>query len=272
MLKPTEFIDAYANTGAAKCAGSVKKLLLLSLLSGFVLGTAGTAASTASFAFENVSAAKLINAFIFAFGLIVIIYTGAELFTGNCLIAISVLEKRVTALSMLRNLALVYLGNFIGCALVAWCCAATLRFDAGGGLLAVSTIKTAAAKCSLSFSNAFILGIFCNALVCLGVVCGVTAKSAAGKAVGAYLPVCIFVICGFEHSIANMYYIPAGLFANSVPAYAEAAAMAGVDTAALTWANFAVRNLIPVTLGNIVGGAGLGALLWGANHGGKETK
>ena len=272
MLKPTEFIDAYANTGAAKCACSVKKLLLLALLSGFILGTAGAAASTASFAFENVAAAKLINAFIFAFGLIVIIYTGAELFTGNCLIAISLLEKRVTALSMLRNLVIVYLGNFAGCALVAWCCVVTERFDLAGGALAVSTIKTAVAKCSLSFSDVFILGIFCNALVCLGVVCGVTAKSAAGKAVGAYLPVCIFVICGFEHSIANMYYIPAGLFANALPVYGEAAAKAGVDTAALTWANFAVNNLIPVTLGNIVGGAGLGALRWGANHAGKETK
>lgn len=272
MLKPSDFLEAYSNAGKAKCASSTKRLLLLALLSGFILGTAGAGASTASFAIENVSAAKLINAFIFAFGLIVIIYTGAELFTGNCLISISVLEKRVSIPAMLRNLVIVYLGNFIGCALVAWCCVVTLRFDLGGGALAVSTIKTAAAKCSLSFSNAFIMGIFCNALVCLGVVCGVTAKSAAGKAVGAYLPVCIFVICGFEHSIANMYYIPAGLFANSVPAYAEAAAKAGIDTAALTWANFAVKNLIPVTLGNIVGGAGLGALLWGANHGGKETK
>lgn len=265
MLKPIEFIQAYSTAGQAKCASSAKRLLLLALLSGFILGCAGAAASTASFSFDNVSAAKLINAFIFAFGLIVIIYTGAELFTGNCLIAISVLEKRVTIPEMLRNLVIVYLGNFIGCALVAWCCAATLRFDAGGGLLAVSTIKTAAAKCSLSFSNAFILGIFCNALVCLGVVCGVTAKSAAGKAVGAYLPVCIFVICGFEHSVANMYYIPAGLFANSIPAYAQTAAKAGVDISALTWLNFAVKNLVPVTLGNIVGGAGLGALLWSCN-------
>lgn len=272
MLKPSEFIEAYSNAGQLKCSSSTKRLILLALLSGIILGCAGAAASTASFAVENVSMSKLLNALIFAFGLIVIIYTGAELFTGNCLIAISTLEKRVTVASMLRNLVIVYLGNFVGCALVAYCCVVTLRYDIGGGALAVSTIKTAAAKCSLSFSSAFILGIFCNALVCLGVVCGVTAKSAAGKAVGAYLPVCLFVICGFEHSVANMYYIPAGLFANAVPTYAKAAAEAGVDTAALTWANFAIKNLVPVTLGNIVGGAGLGALLWGANHVGKETK
>jgi formate/nitrite transporter FocA (FNT family) len=106
------------------------------------------------------------------------------------------------------------------------------------------------------------LGVLCNVLVCLGVLCSLSAKDTTGRILGAYLPVAFFVICGFEHSIANMYYIPAGLFATNVPAYAAKAMEAGVDVTALTWGNFFLSNLLPVTVGNILGGAGLGVLFW----------
>ena len=127
--------------------------------------------------------------------------------------------------------------------------------------LAVCTIRLGAGKCAMSFGKAFGLGILCNLLVCLGVMAANSAKDTAGRLLGAYLPVCFFVLCGFEHCIANLYYIGAALMAAAVPQYAALAAEAGVDLAPLTLAG-AAANLIPVTLGNIVGGLGLGLLLW----------
>ena len=106
------------------------------------------------------------------------------------------------------------------------------------------------------------LGVACNVLVCLGVLCAMTARDTTGKILGAYLPVALFVFCGFEHSIANLFYVPAGLFAKSIPTYAALAAESGLDLSALTWGHFLLNNLLPVTIGNILGGAGVGLLLW----------
>ncbi len=227
-----------------------------------LIAFAAAASATAAHSVPNEGLARLTTAAIFAFGLGMVVLIGAELFTGSCLITASVLDKRVALGTMLKNWAFVYLGNFIGSIAVAAGCAffGQYRYSAGG--LAVSTIKTAAAKCALPFENALVLGIFCNVLVCLGVLLALSAKDTGGKIIGAYLPVFFFVVSGFEHSVANMYYIPAGLFALQNPVYAQLAAAAGADVSLLTWGNFVFRNLLPVTLGNIIGGAALGVLLW----------
>ncbi len=120
-------------------------------------------------------------------------------------------------MGLLRNLSIVYVGNFIGSLLTAAACAYSGQLDMSSGALAVFTIKLAAAKCSLRFGKAVILGIMCNILVCTSVACALCAKSLPGRAIGAHLPTCFFVICGFEHCIANMYYIPAGLMALQCP-------------------------------------------------------
>ena len=135
------------------------------------------------------------------------------------------------------------------------------QLDYSAGALAVYTIRVGAAKCAMSFGNAFGLGILCNFLVCLGVLAANSAKDTAGRLLGAYLPVCFFVLCGFEHCIANLYYIGAALMAATVPEYAALAVEAGVDLSSLTLAG-AAANLIPVTLGNLAGGLGVGLLLW----------
>lgn len=266
MLNPSEFIESYASIGAAKARRSALSLLLLGVLAGLLLGSAGAAATAASFAIENTSLAKLVCGLLFPFGLIMIILTGAELFTGNCLITISVLDGRAKLSGMLRNLFLVYVGNFIGSVMLAAACAYSGHMDMAGGALALQAMRTAAAKCSLSFGKALLLGILCNILVCAAVVCSLSAKSISGRVLGAYFPITLFVICGFEHSVANMYYIPAGLFARTVPKYAELAASAWLDLSALGWEPFLVNNLLPVTLGNIIGGAALAALLWVCNR------
>ena len=117
-------------------------------------------------------------------------------------------------------------------------------------------ISTAASKTALPFGDAFLKGIACNFLVCIAVwIAGFVAKTVGGKLAGLFFPIMIFVVSGFEHSIANMYYIAAGLFARTNEAYASAAAAAGIDCSGLSWGSFFARNLLPVTLGNIVGGA-----------------
>lgn len=163
-----------------------------------------------------------------------VVIMGAELFTGNCLIGISLLDKKCVLGEMLRSWVIVYLANFAGSLLVAGGCAWFGQMDLGGGQLAVYTMKVAAAKCALPFQNALVLGFFCNLLVCLGVLMSLSAKDSAGKILCAYLPVAFFVMCGFEHCVANMYYIPAGLMAKTVPAYVELAGEMGVDLTALT--------------------------------------
>ena len=162
---------------------------------------------------------------------------------------------------LLRNWALSYLGNILGAGLVAALCVFCGQLDYSAGALAVYTIRVGAAKCAMSFGNAFGLGILCNFLVCLGVLAANSAKDTAGRLLGAYLPVCFFVLCGFEHCIANLYYIGAALMAATVPEYAALAVEAGVDLSSLTLAG-AAANLIPVTLGNLAGGLGVGLLLW----------
>lgn len=163
---------------------------------------------------------------------------------------------------MLRNWLLVYIGNFIGSALIAALCNAGGQLGRSNGLLAAYTIKVAAAKCSLTFPSAVMLGILCNILVCLGVLCSLSAKDTPGRIMGAYLPVAFFAVGGFEHCVANMYYIPAGLFALRNPAYAQNALEAGVDVSRLTWSNFFAANLLPVTLGNIIGGMTVALVMW----------
>jgi len=259
---PAEFVENYEALGEKKANTPALKLFLLGILAGLLIGFAGVTTNTASHAFDNVSVIRTISGLLFPFGLVMVILVGTELFTGNCLITISVLSNRTTALKMLRNLGIVYFGNFIGAILLAVACAYFGQFNYSHGELAVYTIKVATAKCSLPFANAFVMGVLCNILVCVAVMCAMCAKDIAGKVLGAYVPICFFITCGFEHSIANMYYIPAGLFALSVPKYAELAAAAGMDVSNLTWSNFFVANLVPVTLGNIVGGVGFAVIMW----------
>ncbi len=262
LLSPAEVVAAYAGTGKKKCALPVLRAFLLAVLAGALIAFAGAATNTAAHSAGAVGTVRLICGLLFPFGLGIVILTGSELFTGNCLIAISVAEKAATLSGMLRNWCIVYLGNLVGSLAVAAGCAFTGQLDYSGGALALFTMKLAAGKCAISFQSGVVLGLFCNVLVCLGVLCAMTARDTAGKILGAYLPVALFVLCGFEHSVANMFYIPAGLFAKSVPAYAALAAEAGLDLSALTWGNFFLHNLLPVTLGNILGGAGVGLLLW----------
>ena len=257
---PLEITAKYSEAGACKAKRSTSMLIILGILAGALIALGSSATNTAVFGIEEVWTIKMICGLLFPFGLGMVVIMGAELFTGNCLIAISVLDKRCTFMEMIRSWIIVYLANLVGSLIVAAGCAFFGQLDLGGGALAVYTMKVAAAKCSIPFANGVVLGFFCNLLVCLGVLMTMSSKDIAGKIMGAFLPVSYFVMCGFEHCVANMYYIPAGLMAKA--AYPELAAASGLDLSALTVQNFLVGNLVPVTIGNILGGVALGVMMW----------
>ena len=259
---PKEITENYIGVGKVKCALPTSKMFVLAILAGMFIAFAGLGATTAAVSIPLASVGKFVGACIFPAGLIMVVIAGSELFTGNCLLVIPLLDKEVTLAKVLRNLGIVYVGNFVGSMIVAAGAAFSHQMALFGNGMAASVISTAVAKCSMPFGDAVIKGIFCNFLVCIAVWLGMAAKDAAGKVLGIFWPIMLFVLCGFEHSVANMYYIGAGLFAKTIPDFAAAATAAGMDMASLTWGNFILANLIPVTIGNIIGGAAVGAAYW----------
>lgn len=244
MFTPAEVAKNYITIGKGKANQTTLKMFLLAILAGAFIALAGAAAT-----FGNAYVNKVVGAAIFPAGLAMVLVAGSELFTGNCLLVIPLLEKEITFAQMLRNWLIVYIGNLVGGLLITSMAVCAGTFDS----VYEAVVNTAAAKVSLSFGAALLRGILCNFLVCLGVWMAFAAKSVGGKIAGLFFPVFVFVLCGFEHSIANMFYIPAGILE---------AARFDVAADGLSVYGMFVKNLLPVTLGNIIGGAGLGLLYW----------
>lgn len=246
-------------TGKSKLP--VVKMFLLGILAGAFIAFGAEASNLAAHNVTQVGIQRLIMGCVFPVGLIMVVLLGTELFTGNCMMVAAVADKRVKFAMLLRNWIVVYLGNLIGAALIVLLVSATGQLGYSSNGLAVLTIKIAAAKTGLSFGAAFAGGILCNVLVCIAVLLAMASKSIIGKVAGIWFPIMAFVLSGFEHSVANMYYIPAGIFASMNPAYAAAAQEAGVNMANLNALGF-LGNIVPVTLGNIVGGAAIALVMW----------
>ena len=246
-------------TGKSKLP--VVKMFLLGILAGAFIAFGAEASSLAAHNVTQVGIQRLIMGCVFPVGLIMVVLLGTELFTGNCMMVAAVADKRVKFAMLLRNWIVVYLGNLVGAALIVLLVSATGQLGSRSNGLAVLTIKIAAAKTGLSFGAALAGGILCNVLVCVAVLLAMASKSIIGKIMGIWFPIMAFVLSGFEHSVANMYYIPAGIFASMNPAYAAAAQEAGVNMANLNALGF-LGNIVPVTLGNIVGGAAIALVMW----------
>lgn len=262
MNAPAAVAANFINIGLNKTRLSLGKMLLLSIMAGMFIALAGLGAATAASCVGNPSLAKLISACVFPAGLTMVLLAGSELFTGNCLLVIPLLSRKITLAAMLRNWVVVYIGNLIGALLVAWLAVYSHQIGMFSDTLVVATMQTSAAKCGIAFSDAFLRGIACNFLVCIAVWIAAAATDVAGKIAGLYLPIMLFVLSGFEHSVANMYYGPVGILAKGVPEYAAAAQAAGVDLSRLSWGTFFAGNLLPVTLGNILGGLTVGIVYW----------
>ena len=258
-MNPAQILDVVVKTGQAKAGGTWKKLMLLGILAGAYIAFAGIASNTAAFNLlgeaETYGVGKVLSGTIFTGGLIMVVLAGGELFTGNTLILTAVLDKKIKLFRMIRNWIIVYIANFIGASFIAFLVNQTSLFDNGDGMLGAYTVTMAAGKVSGSFLHYLIAGLLCNWLVCLAVWISFGADSTIGKIFSMFFPIWIFVTSGFEHSIANMYFIPAGIFASADEAYVSLSGLSEDVLSQLTWGGMFLHNLIPVTLGNIIGGA-----------------
>lgn len=262
MLSTKEVMEKYVSLGENKVNTPFLKTLLLAVIAGFFIALAGVGANAAIATIENPSIAKLISAVVFPAGLSMVSCAGCELFTGDSLIVISLLDKKIKFSSMLKCWIIVYIGNLIGSVLIALLASASKQLSLYDSKLAVMTISIAVKKTSLSFSQGLFLGIGCNFLVCIAVLIALSANSTADKIAGVFFPILLFVVSGFEHSVANMYYIPAGIIAKMNPEYLRLAVEKGIEVDRLNISSFLLKNLLPVTIGNLIGGTLVGLLYW----------
>ncbi len=267
-LLPKEMAVKAENVGVAKAGLGKYRMLALAILAGAFIAMG---ANYATVVWSGLAGAgvpygiqRLLGGVVFATGLIMVIVGGSELFTGNCLIPMAWANNKVTTGSMLRNWITVYVGNLVGSVLTAYLIFLSGQHKLGAGSVGLSALNIAVSKTSLDFVACIILAIFCNALVCMAVWMCFSARSNTDKVLLILPPVSAFVACGFEHCVANMYFIPAALFIKNLdPAYfATVAAQLRNDGQILTWGNFIVRNLIPSTIGNIIGGVVMVGLMY----------
>jgi formate/nitrite transporter len=254
-LTPTEAADAYVAASVGKAKSGALRLLILGIAAGIFIGLGAVAASTAAHAIPDVGLQRLVSGLVFPIGLVMVVLLGTELFTGNVLMVTAAIRREITWRALLRNWAIVIAGNLIGAVLLAACVAYFGQFDLAGGAVGTYAAKVATAKVALPWANAFVLGIFCNFLVCTAIYLALTARHTIGKIAALYLPVFGFVTAGFEHSVANMYYVPAGIFADWHFQLGR-----GLD-----FSQFFGNNLIPVILGNLVGGLAIGFIIYYAH-------
>jgi formate/nitrite transporter len=259
-------------SGVRKASSDVMTVFVLSILAGAFISFGAIFATTVSAGSVSVTAAdgvsaysaglpyglmRLLTGLVFSLGLILVIVGGAELFTGNVMIVMAWASRKVATRALLLNLVIAFSGNFVGAFLTAALMFYTTQYTFGGGAVGLAALATANAKTSLAFIPALTLGIMCNVLVCLTVWMCFGARTTVDRVFTIVLPIAAFVASGFEHSIANIYFIPMGLFikAGAPDSFWTSIGKTAADFPALTWDNFFVGNLIPVTIGNTIGGS-----------------
>lgn len=238
FLSPGEIANSWIEIGKKKANMPILKMLILGILAGMFIGFGAHADIIVMQTLGNtvdLGIAKFMGAAVFPVGIVLVVVAGAELFTGNCLVSVSVLNREEKITNMLKNWTFVYIGNFIGSIVLAYFLAKAGLYE---GHAAAKAIAIAEGKMKLEMSQAIIRGIMCNILVVLAVWMQSGSKDIAGKVLTLWFPVMAFVLSGFEHSIANMYFIPLGKFLG----------------AGVTWLQMWINNIIPVTIGNIIGG------------------
>jgi len=279
-LLPAEMATRAEYVGMRKAETPALAMFTLAILAGAFIAMGAIFATTVAAGGVSVKAAdgalafstglpygltRLLTGIVFCLGLILVIVGGAELFTGNNLIVIAWASGKVTMGAMLRNWIIVYIGNFVGAIGTALLIFFSQQYLNGNGTVGLTALNIARAKVELGFLPAVALGILCNTLVCLAVWMTFSARSVVDKITAILFPIAGFVAAGFEHSIANMYFIPIGLFIKDYAGseFWSKIGMAPTDFPSLTWTGF-VDNLIPVTIGNVIGGAVLVAAVYWA--------
>jgi len=254
-FSPKEIAARVETIGVAKARLPLLSMLMLSVLAGAFIGLGALyfvlVKSDASLGF---AARQLLGGLAFSLGLFLVIVAGAELFTGNNLLVMAWADGKISTAEVLRNWVVVCTGNFIGAAGLALLVFLSRHPEMNDGAIAEQYLKIAAAKCALPFWTAFFKGVLCNVLVCMAVWMALAGRSVIDKAIAIIFPISAFVAAGFEHSIANMFFIPLAMLLQ----------VSGGDAAAgysITWFGF-MSNLVPVILGNLVGGSLLVGLVY----------
>ena len=266
-LIPAEMAARAESIGVKKAHLNPVSMFVLAILAGAFIALGALFATTVSAGAGDLpyGLARLLAGLVFSLGLILVIVGGAELFTGNNLIVMAWAHGTVSTQLLLKNWIIVYVGNFVGAILTAMLMFVSQQYTFGQGAVGAAALATANSKSGLDFGPAIALGILCNALVCLAVWLTFSARTTTDRILAIIPPITAFVAAGFEHSIANMYFIPIGLL---IKAFAPESFWTNIgktaaDYANLTWYNFFVSNLIPVTIGNLIGGVFfVGAVYW----------
>jgi formate transporter len=263
-LPPAEIARKAAEVGVAKADMSSANVFVLSVLAGAFIALGAAFATTAMAGGGELpyGVVRLLGGVTFTLGLILVVVAGAELFTGNNLIVMAWASRLVPTKRLLANWALVYCGNLVGAVATAAIVFAGEQYTFGDGAVGETALAIASTKTGLGFVQAVALGALCNALVCLAVWLTYGARTTTDKILAVVPPIAAFVALGFEHSVANMYFIPYGLMVKSDGSFV--ARVAGdMDLSGLSWEGFLLGNLLPVTIGNVIGGGLMvGAVYW----------
>jgi formate transporter len=262
-LPPPEMAKKAEQVGVAKAGLDAATTFALAVLAGAFIAI-GAALATNTLAGSPdlpYGVARLLAGLTFSLGLILVVVAGAELFTGNNLIVMAWASRRVSTLLLLRNWAIVYAGNFAGAVATAGLLYAGKQYEFGKGAVGETALTIAATKTGYGFGQAIALGMLCNALVCIAVWLCYSARTVADKILAIVPPIAAFVAAGFEHSVANMFFVPFALLVKTDKAFV--AAHKAPDLSDVTWGHFLAANLLPVTIGNVIGGALMvGAVYW----------
>jgi formate transporter len=264
-LLPAEIASRAEDVGVKKANMPILNMLLLAVLAGafIALGALFSTTTATGAASLPYGVARLLAGVTFSLGLILVVLAGAELFTGNNLIVMAYLSGRIRFVRIVRNWAIVWVGNFAGASATALLVYLSGQHTFGGGAVGQTALAIGTTKAGLAFGSAFFLGVLCNALVCMAVWLTMGARTSTDKILAIVFPITAFVAAGFEHSVANMYFVPLALLLKGDSAFLAAIGKTAADYGALTWPAFLWNNLLPVTLGNIVGGAGLVGAIYG---------
>lgn len=270
-LMPREVAFQAENAGVIKANLDFFATLMLAVLAGAFIGF-GAVFSTTVMTGNGLEGAirlpfglmRLIGGSVFCLGLILVVIAGAEMFTGNVLLVMAAASRKITARKLLRNWGIVFGGNFLGAMATAYLIFLTGQHLLMNGQVGLTALRIAEMKCELSFGAALTRAVFCNVLVCLAIWLSLSGRAVVDKVAVILFPITAFVTAGFEHSVANMYFISAALFIKqgAAPEFWQGLGVTAEQFGALNWSRFLWGNLLPVTLGNTIGGLAVGLMYW----------
>ncbi|MCP3853637.1 MAG: formate transporter FocA [Actinomycetia bacterium] len=263
-LLPGDMARKAEQVGVNKVGASPVSTFVLAVLAGAFISLGAVFATVATSGDLDPGLSRVLGGLTFCLGLVLVIGAGAELFTGNALIMMAAASRKVTLTALLRNWGIVYAGNVAGALATAMLVVWSGHHELGAGAVGDTAMSIANAKVEMTWLEALLRGILANALVCLAVWLSFAARTLTDRIMAVLFPITAFVAAGFEHSIANLYFLPAALFlkSDSDLSYWDTTTAGPEDHPAITWSGFITDNLIPVTIGNMIGGGVLVALVY----------